>query len=223
MRRQFLQRRFHQLFVRGIAPIERHFKRCLQPAIVHPTLGAVMDVTRSQSELIAENAFLRQQLVISAAADETPHAHPLGSWTAGLVRQPIDEMEGCAAHRQARPTRPPRKPTQTWGTFLKNHAHEIWACDFLQTYDLWFRSLFVFFIIGLGSLRVVHFAVTYSLTDVWVAQQLREVTPFDTRPRFLIRDNDRNLALSLLVQRAALRYYARRFALPKRMPCVSVF
>lgn len=28
-------------------------------------------------------------------------------------------------------------------------------------------------------------------TDTWVAQQLREATPFDTRPRFLIRDNDR--------------------------------
>ena len=28
-------------------------------------------------------------------------------------------------------------------------------------------------------------------TDAWVAQQLREATPFDTRPRFLIRDNDR--------------------------------
>jgi putative transposase len=49
--------------------------------------------------------------------------------------------------RQVRPTPPPRKPRQTWGSFLKNHASEIWACDFLQTYDLWFRTLFVCFII----------------------------------------------------------------------------
>ena len=27
-------------------------------------------------------------------------------------------------------------------------------------------------------------------TDAWVVQQLREATPFDARPRFLIRDND---------------------------------
>ncbi len=27
-------------------------------------------------------------------------------------------------------------------------------------------------------------------TDAWVAQQLREATPFVERPRFLIRDND---------------------------------
>ena len=106
MRRQFLQRRFHQLFVRIIAPIERYFKRCLQPAIIHPTLGAVMDVTRSQSELIAENAFLPQQFVDSMAAYETPHAHPLGSWTARLVRQPTDGMQGCAAQHQARHAAP---------------------------------------------------------------------------------------------------------------------
>lgn len=93
--------------------------------------------------------------------------------------------------RQVRPTQPPRKSTQTWRTFLRNHAHDVWAGDFLQTYDLWFRNLFVFFIIELGSRRVVHVAVTYAPTDVWVAQQLREATPFDTRPRFLIRDNDR--------------------------------
>jgi len=93
--------------------------------------------------------------------------------------------------RQVCPTPPPRKPGQTWGSFLKNHAHGIWACDFLQTYDVWFRPLFVFFIIELRSRRVVHCAVTRHPTDTWVAQQLREATPFDTRPRCLIRDNDR--------------------------------
>jgi hypothetical protein len=25
---------------------------------------------------------------------------------------------------------------QTWATFLKNHAEDIWACDFVQTYDV---------------------------------------------------------------------------------------
>src|SRR3954454_19279226 len=36
----------------------------------------------------------------------------------------------------------------------------------------------------------VHVGVTRHPTDAWVAQQLREATPFDERPRFLIRDND---------------------------------
>jgi putative transposase len=92
--------------------------------------------------------------------------------------------------RQARKDLPPRTSGQTWSTFLKNHEHEIWACDFLQVYDLLFRPLFVFFIIELGTRRVVHVGVTRKPSDAWVAQQLREATPFGTRPRYLIRDND---------------------------------
>jgi putative transposase len=81
--------------------------------------------------------------------------------------------------------------SQTWLTFLHNHASAIWACDFLQLHDLWFRDLFVFVIIELSSRRVVHFAVTCHPSEGWVGQQLREATPFGEAPRFLIRDNDR--------------------------------
>jgi putative transposase len=105
--------------------------------------------------------------------------------------------------RQVRRPQPPRHSGQTWATFLANHSHEIWACDFLQTYDLGFRSMFVFFIIELSSRRVVHFAVTRSPSDAWVAQQLREATPFDVHPRFLIRDNDSKYSMEFA--RAASR------------------
>jgi hypothetical protein len=30
--------------------------------------------------------------------------------------------------------------TQTWSTFMHNHAHETWACDFLPVIDLFFRQ-----------------------------------------------------------------------------------
>jgi putative transposase len=83
-----------------------------------------------------------------------------------------------------------RPSSQTWSTFLHNHAHEIWACDFLPVTDLFFRSLFAFFIIELKSRKVLHIGVTRHPTDAWVAQQLREATPFGMTPRFLIRDND---------------------------------
>jgi putative transposase len=83
---------------------------------------------------------------------------------------------------------PPSK--QTWATFLRNHAKDIWAVDFLQTHDLFFRAIFVFVVIELGSRRLLHFGVTRSPNDAWVAQQLREATPFGQGPRFLIRDND---------------------------------
>jgi len=44
--------------------------------------------------------------------------------------------------------------------------------------------------IELGSRRLVHFGVTRNPTDAGLAQQLREATPFEQGPRFLIRDND---------------------------------
>lgn len=93
--------------------------------------------------------------------------------------------------RQARKPGPSeRASNQNWTTFLHNHASQVWACDFLPVYDLFFRPLFIFFIIELGSRRVVHFGVTRHPTDEWTAQQLREATPFGQVPRFLIRDND---------------------------------
>ena len=81
-------------------------------------------------------------------------------------------------------------PCPWWSTFLHNHAHEIWACDFLPVTDVFFRSLFAFFVIELQSRKVVHVGVTRHPTDAWVAQQLREATPYGQAPRFLIRDND---------------------------------
>jgi transposase InsO family protein len=80
--------------------------------------------------------------------------------------------------------------SQTWRTFLHNHAEAIWSCDFLQTHDIWFRDIFVFVIIELSSRRVVHVAVTRHPGEAWVVQQLREATPFGEGPRYLIRDND---------------------------------
>src|SRR5437899_6929385 len=43
----------------------------------------------------------------------------------------------------------------------------------------------------LQSRKVIHVNVTRTPSDPWVAQQLREATPYGERPRYLIRDNDR--------------------------------
>ena len=45
--------------------------------------------------------------------------------------------------------RPKRARGQKWKTFLRNHAAGVWACDFLQVTDLFFRPLFAFFLIEL--------------------------------------------------------------------------
>jgi putative transposase len=79
---------------------------------------------------------------------------------------------------------------QTWATFVKNHANDIWCCDFVQTYDLLFRPLFLFFLLNQGSRQVVHMAATRNPTQAWTAQQLRNATMDGLAPRFLIRDRD---------------------------------
>jgi transposase InsO family protein len=92
--------------------------------------------------------------------------------------------------------RPKRGRGQTWRIFLRNHAAEVWACDFLQVMDLFFRPLFAFLIIELKSRKVIHVNVTRTPTDPWVAQQLREATPYGQTPKYLIRDNDKKFGPS---------------------------
>lgn len=58
--------------------------------------------------------------------------------------------------REVRPAT--RRGGQSWRTFLRNHT--VWPCNFLQTYDIWFRPIFAFFIVDLNAKRVVHVAVT---------------------------------------------------------------
>jgi putative transposase len=116
-------------------------------------------------------------------------------WGAARIRGELQKLGVRVAKRtiqtSLRGHRTPRPQGQPWATFLRNHAHEIWACDFLPVTDLLCRPRYACFIIALGSRRVVPVGVTRHPTDGWVAQQLREATPFGQHPKYLIRDNDR--------------------------------
>jgi len=84
-----------------------------------------------------------------------------------------------------------QSPTgQTWSTFLKAQGQNIWACDFLSVVTLFFQTLYVFVIVPVGSRRVVHVNATARPSDEWVAQQLREATPFEETAKHLICAND---------------------------------
>jgi putative transposase len=115
-------------------------------------------------------------------------------WGAERIQGELVKLGIAVAKRTVqkymRAVRPPHASGQTWTTFLKTHAKDVWACDFLPVVDLCFRQAFVFFIIELSSRRVVHFGVTREPCAAWVAQQLREATPFGVGPKYLIRDND---------------------------------
>jgi len=114
-------------------------------------------------------------------------------WGAERIRGEVLKLDIRVCKRTIqkymRHVRLPRPSGQKWATFLQNHAADIWACDFLQVTDLFFRPLFAFFIIELRSRKVIHVGVTRSPTDAWTAQQLREATPYGQTPKYLVRDN----------------------------------
>jgi putative transposase len=241
--------------------LSSRFTRWTKPLVTSLPLATLTDLGRSKSELIAENALLRQQLIILKRQVKRPActntdrmllvllARLVRTWqqalfimqpdtllrwhrelfrlfwkrkskaasrkpkvaaeTIALIREMASDNRLWGAERirgellklgihvckrtiqkYMRSVRLQQPRGQKWSTFLRNHAGHIWACDFLQVSDLFFRPLFAFFLIELKTRRVIHVGVTRSTSDAWVAQQLREATPYGQAPKYLIRDRD---------------------------------
>ncbi len=194
--------------VRGLEAVETRVKTWTQPTSNGPIKGVVADLFRSRKDLIAENAFLRQQVIIlnrqkSGRPQLTAHdrrvlvllAHRACGWkdalyivqpdtlvrwhrrgfklywrwkSKGTTRPPRlseetialikemavenrlwgsprirDELRKLGIRvskrtiqkymRQAGRSLSSQRKSQTWATFLANHASEIGACDFVQT------------------------------------------------------------------------------------------
>jgi hypothetical protein len=83
-----------------------------------------------------------------------------------------------------------KPPSQNWKTFLRNHVGTLAAMDFFVVPSVSLHLLYVFIILSHSRRRVVHFHVTTTPTAKWVSQQLRQAFPFETMPRYLIRDRD---------------------------------
>ncbi len=243
-----------------INQVKAHLKSLTKPATVTLTAGLLSDLPRNKSDLIVENAILRQQLIVLRRQIKRPKltdsdrirllflAQFSQFWHSALhivqpdtvlrwhrdlfrwywkrkseprtrkpriPRKTIDLIKKMAldnpnwgakkiqgellkldikVHKRTikkymRQVKPP-KSGQNWATFLRNHAQTIWACDFTVIHTLLFKPIYIFVIIHHQTRRLVHTAVTTSPTDEWVAQQIREATPWGERPKYLIRDND---------------------------------
>ncbi len=180
-------------------------------------LGTLADLARSKADLVAENALLRQQLIMLKRQVKRPactnmdrmllvlgaravrawkqtllivqpetllrwhcelfrlywkrrskafsHKPKVAAETIALIREMATENRLWGAERirgellklgirvckrtiqkYMRTVRTHQPRGQKWATFVHNHAADIWACDFLQVTDLFFRPLFAFFI-----------------------------------------------------------------------------
>ena len=87
--------------------------------------------------------------------------------------------------------RPPKPPSQTWKTFLRNHAEAIAAIDMCVVPTLTFDLLFAFLVLGHGRRQLLWFEVTRHPTAEWLARQITEAFPWTSAPTYLVRDNDR--------------------------------
>src|SRR5207237_6731831 len=83
-------------------------------------------------------------------------------------REPALTLPWRTSASQSRGTRPDREhvarpghtPTHTWSTFLRNHAHHVWAADLLTVPTL-----------------------TANSTAAWACRQLSETTSWRQTPR----------------------------------------
>ena len=65
------------------------------------------------------------------------------------------------------------------------------SVDFFTVPTIRFQILYVFLVLAHERRRIVHFAVTAHPSAEWTAQQMREAFPWDSAPRYLLRDRDR--------------------------------
>ena len=84
-----------------------------------------------------------------------------------------------------------RPPSQSWKTFLSNHAHAIAAIDLCIVPTVTFERLFAFLVVGHGRRQLLWIEVTRHPTAEWLARQITEAFPWASAPAYLVRDNDR--------------------------------
>jgi transposase InsO family protein len=81
-------------------------------------------------------------------------------------------------------------PSPTWRSFLLNQAQGIAAIDMFVVAAASFRLLYVMLILAHDRRKIVRFDVNLHPTAGWLSRQITEAFPWDTAPRYLLRDRD---------------------------------
>ncbi len=86
--------------------------------------------------------------------------------------------------------RPARPPSLGWRTFLQLDVEAIAAIDMFIVVSATFQMLYVVIVLMHNRRKITHFEITQHPTQVWLALQVTEAFPWDTAPRYLLRDRD---------------------------------
>jgi putative transposase len=104
-----------------------------------------------------------------------------------LLKLGVDVSQATVAKYMVR-TR--KAPSQTWRSFLNNHASQLASTDFFVVPTVTFRLLFVLVVLSHQRRRVIHFNVTAHPSSEWTARQIAQAFPWDSAPRYLLHDRD---------------------------------
>lgn len=87
-----------------------------------------------------------------------------------------------------------RQPGTSWRTFLRHYQHQMLACDFFTVETLGLKTLYVLFLIEIGTRQLRIAGCREHPNSVWVTQQARQlcwkVEDQEPKPRYLIHDRD---------------------------------
>jgi putative transposase len=127
---------------------------------------------------------------ITALVRKMAAANPL--WGAPRIHGELLKLGIDVAERTVSRLMPKRRipPSQTWRTFLTNHARDLVALDFFTVPTVRLRVLFILVVLAHHRRRVLHFNVTEHPTAAWTAQQVVDAFPDDSAPSYLLRDRD---------------------------------
>ena len=93
---------------------------------------------------------------------------------------------------------PDESKASQWHAFLNNHREVIAAFDFFTVSNLYFRTMYCFFVIEHARRRVLHFNVTFHPISDWIVQQLREAFPLPCPYRYVLFDRDSKFGSEVL-------------------------
>lgn len=152
-------------------------------------------------------------------------------WSCGEIARHLDVKLGVRVSpnsvKKYLPAGDPRKrgrrraTDQAWATFIRNHASQIAACDFVSVVTWRFQIVYLLVVMEIGSRRILQVGATSHPTAAWATQQLREALPADGDLRYLIHDRDTKFSAEL--DAAVARLGVTPVKTPARAPKANAY